>query len=90
MSPKRTFAGAEGSLIDVVVPGGAGDVIRWEDQTSSVSLAPEDPNPAYDADERLWHLRFRAERRGTVDLRLTRERDGRRPLKTTVTLRIAP
>lgn len=80
----------EGCLVDVVLPGDPGDVIRWEDQNASVSLAPQDPNPAYDELDRLWHLRFRAERRGTVVLRLVRERAGRRPVRTRVTLRIGP
>jgi len=87
---RPVVAAVEGSLVDVVLPGGAGDVIRWEDQSSSVSLAPEDPNPAYDDLERLWHLRFRAERRGTVVLRLVRERPGLRPIKIRVSLRIGP
>jgi len=87
----RPVVGAvEGCLVDVVLPGGAGDVIRWEDQSSSVSLAPEDPNPSYDEGERLWHLRFRADRQGTVVLRLVRERPGQRPVKTRVSLRIGP
>ena len=84
------IAAVEGSLVDVVVPGGPGDEIRWEDQTSSVSLARQDPNPAYDESDRLWHLRFRADRRGTVVLRLSRQRPGRRPMRTQVTLRIGP
>jgi len=81
-------AAVEGSLVDVVLPGGAGDVIRWEDQSTSVSLAPEDPNPAYDEAERLWHLRFRAHLPGTVVLRLVRERPGLRPVRIRVSLRI--
>ncbi len=87
---RPVVAAVEGSLVDVVLPGGAGDVIRWEDQSESVTLAPEDPNPAYDEGERLWHLRFRAHRPGTVVLRLVRERPGLRPVRIRVTLRIGP
>lgn len=83
------MAAVEGSLVDVVLPGNPDDVIRWEDQSSSLSLAAEDPNPAYDEGERLWHLRFRALRRGTVVLRVVRERPGLRPVKVRVSLRIA-
>lgn len=74
----------------MVVPGSPGDVIRWMNQSSAVTLAKEDPNPAYDHEDRLWHLRFRAERAGTVVLHLVRDRPGRRPLRTNVTLRIRP
>ena len=88
LGAEPVIAAIEGSLVDVVVPGGPGDQIRWEDQTSSVTLAPEDPNPAYDEQDRLWHLRFKVERRGTVVLRLVRERPGHRPVRTRVTLRI--
>ncbi len=84
------MAAVEGSLVDVVLPGGAADVITWEDQSSSVSLAPEHPNPAYDEGERLWHLRFRAHQQGTVELRLLRERPGLRPVRIRVSLRIGP
>ena len=74
----------------MVVPGDEGDTIRWLDQSASVTLAQDDPNPAYDPVDRLWHLRFRAERRGTVNIRLLRERPGRRPMRIAVTLRIGP
>jgi len=84
------FAAVEGCLVDIVVPGDPEDRIRWTDQSTAVSLAREDPNPAYDEDDRMWHLRFRAERQGTVELRLVRERPGRRPVKTRITLRIGP
>jgi hypothetical protein len=87
---RPTFAAVEGCLVDVVVPGDEGDTIRWLDQSPTVSLAPDDPNPVYDPVDRLWHLRFRAERRGTVNLRLLRERPGRRPVKVSVSLRIGP
>ncbi|HWC09651.1 MAG TPA: hypothetical protein VG455_00365 [Acidimicrobiales bacterium] len=87
---RPSFAAVEGCLVDVVLPGDPGDTIRWLDQSPSVSLALEDPNPAYDPVDRLWHLRFRAQRRGTVILRLLRERPGRRPMKVSVTLRIGP
>ncbi len=55
-----------------------------------MSLSQDDPNPVYDPVDRLWHLRFRAEHRGTVVIRLLRERPGRRPVKTSLTLRIGP
>lgn len=87
---RPTFAAVEGCLVDVVLPGDPGDSIRWLDQSPAVSLAQEDPNPAYDPVDRLWHLRFRAEHRGTVVIRLLRERPGRRPVKTSLTLRIGP
>ena len=83
-------AAVQGSLVDVVLPGDANDVIVWEDQSSSVSLAPEDPNPAYDEGERLWHMRFRAHQQGTVVLRLVRQRPGLRPVKIRVSLNIGP
>ena len=87
---RPTFAAVQGCLVDVVLPGDEGDTIRWLDQSPAVSLARDDPNPAYDPVDRLWHLRFRAERRGTVVIRLLRERPGRRPVKVAVTLRIGP
>jgi len=87
---RPVVAATEGSLVDVVLPGNPTDVIVWENQSEAVSLAPEDPNPAYDEVERLWHLRFRAHRRGLVVLRLTRERPGLRPVKVRVSLRIGP
>ncbi|MFN2607702.1 MAG: hypothetical protein ABR511_07370 [Acidimicrobiales bacterium] len=90
MAAQPFVAAAEGCLVDVVVPGDAADVVRWAKPTEAVTLAAEDPNPCYDEGDRLWHLRFRAERRGTVELRLVRERPGRRPLRTRVTLRIGP
>jgi hypothetical protein len=90
LSGKPTFAAVAGCLVDVTVPGDAGDLIRWVEQSSAVSLAQEDPNPAYDHDERLWHLRFRAEKPGTVVLHLVRDRPGKRAVTTTMTLRIRP
>ena len=85
-----TVAAVAGCLFDVVVPGESGDVVRWVGPSPAVSLAREDPNPAYDPDERLWHLRFRAEKPGTVALRLVRDRPGKRPVETSLTLRIRP
>jgi hypothetical protein len=87
---RPTVAAVAGCLVDVVVPGDPGDVIRWVEPSSAVSLAREDPNPAYDHDERLWHLRFRAEKPGTVVLHLVRDRPGKRPVNTSMTLRIRP
>lgn len=87
---RPTVAAVEGCLVDVAVAGDPGDVIRWVEQSSAVSLAREDPNPAYDHDDRLWHLRFRAEKAGTVLLHLVRDRPGKRPVTTNVTLRIRP
>ncbi len=87
---RPVIAAVEGSLVDVVLPGAPGDVIVWENRSEAVSLAPEDPNPAYDEVERLWHLRFRAHTSGLVVLRLTRQRPGHRPVKVRVSLRIGP
>lgn len=89
-SSRPVVAAVAGCLVDVVVPGDPGDVIHWVEPLAAVSLAREDPNPAYDHDERLWHLRFRAEKPGTVVLHLVRDRPGKRPVKTSMTLRIRP
>jgi hypothetical protein len=87
---RPTIAAVAGCLVDVVVPGDPGDVIRWIEPSAAVSLAREDPNPAYDHDDRLWNLRFRAEKPGTVVLHLVRDRPGKRPIKTSMTLHIRP
>ena len=90
LSGRPTVAAVAGCLVDVAVAGDPGDVICWVEQSPEVSLAREDPNPAYDHEERLWHLRFRAEKPGTVVLHLVRDRPGKRPVRTSMTLRVRP
>lgn len=88
MGPVRAGARHRGTLVDVVVPGDADDAVRWVGVDPAVALGDQDPDPVYDQDDRLWHLRFRPEQAGDAVLHLIRERPGRRPLKVRVTLRI--
>ena len=93
MSPRLHLpevAAYEGGLVDIVVPGDPDDVVRWVGVDPKAAITDLESDPVYEEDDRLWHLRLRAQLAGSAVLSLVRERPGRRPVKLRVSVQIGP